>query len=433
MSATDRPNILFIICHDVGQHIGCYGAGLDTPRLDELASDGVRFSTYACTAAQCSPSRGSIMTGRYPHNNGLVGLAHIGWELNDDEITLPMYLNDEGYDTYLFGGQHESADPKRVGYQHIWGESGSALGIAPEAAQFLRERGEADSEQPFFACVGIGEPHRPYQREGYNADDPNDVTLLPWLPDRPGIREDIAGLNGLMYAVDESVGMMSDALAESGLDRNTLVAFTTDHGLAMPRAKGMCYDPSIMTALLMRLPGRFDGGRTQDELLSNVDMVPTLLEFVGAEPSERVEGRSFLGLLEGTDYTPREDIYMEMTWHDKYNPMRGIRTTRHKYVRSFGDRPLVYLPSDIYRGPAGEEMRDEYYATSRPEEELYDLESDPLEYSNLASDPEHEDTLLALRDRVQSWLDETGDPLLEGDWPPTDKQRERLETDTTPN
>ncbi|MFQ5809216.1 MAG: sulfatase, partial [Armatimonadota bacterium] len=126
-------------------------------------------------------------------------------------------------------------------------------------------------------------------------------------------------------------------------------------------------------------------------------------------------------------------VFVEMTWHDKYNPMRGIRTTRHKYVRNFGDRPLVYLPSDIYRGRAGEEMRDEYYATSRPEEELYDLEEDPLEYSNLAGDPEHEGVLGTLRDRVQEWMEETDDPLLEGDWPPTEKQRERLETDTTPN
>ncbi|MGD8237763.1 MAG: sulfatase [Armatimonadota bacterium] len=433
MSASHRPNILFIICHDVGQHLGCYGAGLATPKLDELAADGVRFTKYACTAAQCSPSRGSIMTGRYPHNNGLVGLAHIGWELHDDEVTIPMHLNDDGYDTYLFGGQHESAEPERLGYQNIRGESGNALGIAPRVAEFLRERGEAGAEQPFFACVGIAEPHRPYQREGYNADDPAHVTLLPWLPDRPGIREDIAGLNGLMYAVDEAVGIMTDALTHSGLEESTLVVFTTDHGLAMPRAKGMCYDPGIMTALIMRLPGRFDGGRTHDDLLGNVDMLPTLLDLVGTPASERVEGRSFLGLLDGADYAPREDVFVEMTWHDKYNPMRGIRTTRHKYVRNFGDRPLVYLPSDIYRGRAGEEMRDEYYATSRPEEELYDLASDPLEYNNLAGDTEHDEVLGTLRDRVQQWMQETGDPLVQGDWPPTEKQRQRLETDTTPN
>ncbi len=432
-SANARPNILFIICHDVGQHVGCYGAGLNTPRIDELAADGVKFTKYACTAAQCSPSRGSIMTGRYPHINGLVGLAHIGWEFNDDEVTLPMYLNDAGYGTYLFGGQHESADPKRVGYHNIWGESGNALGVAPRVAEFLRETAAAGTQQPFFACVGIGEPHRPYQRKGYKADDPAEVTLLPWLPDRPGIREDIAGLNGLMYAVDEAVGIMSDALAETNLDRDTLVVFTTDHGLAMPRAKGMCYDPGIMTALIMRMPGRFEGGRMHDELLSNIDMLPTLLEFAGAEDPTNIDGRSFLGLLDAIDYAPREDIFVEMTWHDKYNPMRGIRTSRYKYVKNFGERPLVYLPSDIYRGRAGEEMRDEYYATTRPEEELYDLKADPLERRNLADHPEQQQRLSALRDRVQRWMEETNDRLLEGDWPPTDKQRERLETDTTPN
>ena len=433
MPAPQRPNIVQIICHDIGQHVGCLGAGLDTPHIDELAADGVLFDTYCCSAAQCSPSRGSIMTGRYPHCNGLVGLAHIGWEFHDDERCLPHYLNDCGYQTHLFGGQHESADSRRVGYQQIHESGGRAAQVAPAVADFLQGYAAGDDQPPFYLNAGIAEPHRPYEAEGYNGDDPAEVTLLPWLPDRPGIRADIADLNGLMYAVDDAVGVMRQALADTGLERDTLLIFTTDHGLAMPRAKGTCYDPGLKTVLTMRLPGRFEGGRRESALLTNCDFLPTILDFAGAPPAERAEGRSFLGLLDGAAYEPRQSIFSEMTWHDKYNPMRSIRTNRFKYIRNFGERPLVYLPLDVWRGRAGQDVRDEYYATRRPEEQLYDLDADPLEQDDLANDPAHADTLADLRDQVQRWMEDTNDRLLEGDWPPTEKQIERINAWDEPN
>lgn len=431
----DKPNIVMIICHDLGQHCGCYGAGLQTPNIDALAADGVMFTNYHCTAAQCSPSRGSIMTGRYPHNNGLVGLAHLGWELNEGEKTLPMYLREAGYSTHLFGIQHEtSKDPTvRLGYDVVESRTTRARQVAGELAEWLGERAKAGGDQPFFVSMGTAEPHRPYKREGYTGDDPAKVTLLPWLPDRPGIREDIADLNGLVYALDEAVGVVRQALEETGLAENTLFIFTTDHGLAMPRAKGTCYDPGTKTALIMYLPGRWEGGKVHDELLTNCDLLPTIMDLVGGPQPEGIDGRSFIGLLDGAEYTPRQDIFLEMTWHDKYNPMRAIRTNRYKYIRNFGRRPLVYLPLDVWNGLAGEEMRDEYYGTQRPEEELYDLHADPLEMNNLAGSPEHAAVLEELRERVQRWMEETHDRLLEGDWPPTPEQEQRLRERPEPN
>jgi arylsulfatase A-like enzyme len=426
LSDTTRPNILQVICHDVGQHVGCLGAGLSTPAIDGLAAGGVLFETYCCSAAQCSPSRGSIMTGLYPHNNGLIGLAHIGWEFNEDVRCLPHHLNHFGYQTHLFGGQHESARSERVGYQEIHPCGHKAHQVAPAVAEFLRGYAASGDKRPFYLNAGIAEPHRPYHQEGYRSDDPAAVTLLPWLPDRPGIRQDIADLNGLMYAVDDAVGTIRSALADCGLGRDTLLIFTTDHGLAMPRAKGMCYDPGLKTALIMRLPGRFEGGRRIGDLLTNCDFMPTLLEFVGAPPAEGIDGRSFLGLLDGTAYEPRESVFAEMTWHDKYNPMRAIRTERYKYIRNFGRRPLVYLPLDTYQGLSGQEMRGEYYGSFRPEEELYDLQADPLETNNLADDSAHADTLTDLRSRVQTWMEETDDLLLRGDVPPTPQQAQRI-------
>jgi len=160
--------------------------------------------------------------------------------------------------------------------------------------------------------------------------------------------------------------------------------------------------------------------------LTNCDFLPTLLEFVGAPRAEGIDGRSFLALLDGGEYEPRESIFAEMTWHDKYNPMRAIRTERWKYVRNFGERPLVYLPLDTYQGLAGREMRGAYYGSLRPEEELYDLQADPLEMSNLAGDPAHAGTLAELRGRVEAWMEETDDVLLHGDVPPTPEQALRI-------
>ena len=421
-----KPNILQVICHDLGQHVGCLGAGVSTPSLDALAAEGVLFDDYHCSAAQCSPSRGSIMTGLYPHNNGLIGLAHIGWELHDHVRCLPHYLNDYGYETHLIGGQHESASSERVGYQHIHGAGGNAAQVASSVVGFLRDKADSGGEAPFYLNAGIGEPHRPYQREGYDSDDPAEVKLLPWLPDRPGIRQDIADLNGLVKSVDAAVGAIRDGLGETGLDRDTLLIFTTDHGLAMPRAKGTCYDAGLKTVLMAHLPGRIEGGRRESALLTNCDFTPTVLDTVGALAPEGLDGRSFRGLLEGSAYESRESIFAEMTWHDKYNPMRAVKTERYKYIRNFGERPLVYLPLDIYRGLAGQDVRDEYYGSPRPEEELYDLEVDPGETRNLVGEPEHAATLGDLRRRVQRWMEETDDALLQGDIPPTPQQEERI-------
>jgi len=424
---SERPNILMVISHDQGRRLGCYGAPVRTPNLDKAAADGVVFTNYFCTAAQCSPSRGSIITGRFPHNNGLMGLAHIGWEFNPGEKTLPMYLNEAGYITHLFGLQHESADLARLGYQHLHLHegSGAARAAAQDVMAFLHQAATEQS-QPFFAMVGTVEPHRPYQRPGYPADDPAQVQPLAYLPDKPGVREDIAGLNGLIAVVDEAVGEILAALEQTGLAENTLFMFTTDHGIAMPRAKGTCYDPGIETALITRWPARFPRGVRRDQLLVNTDLLPTLLELVGCEIPGNLDGRSFLPLIAGAPYMPRDHIFIEMTWHDKYNPMRGIRTHTHKYIRNFGDRPLVFLPLDIYLGRAGEETRDEFYSCSRPEEELYDLRNDPLEQRNLASDPAYRPVLEDLRRRVQEWMESTRDPLLAGPVAPPPKQRERL-------
>jgi len=417
----DRPNIIQIIAHDLGTHLGCYGAGLDTPHIDRLAAEGVMFTNHHCTAAQCSPARGSISTGLYPHNNGLVGLTW-GWEIDPEIVCMPERLRRAGYQTHLFGVQHETdGDISRLGYESRESGDTRALHVADDLAQWLHARASSPEEQPFFVSMGTSEPHRPYYRDGYPADDPDDVALLPYLPDRPGIRHDIAGLNGLVYTYDEAVGVVREALEDSGLAENTLLIVTCDHGIAMPRAKGTCYDPGTRTTLVMRLPDRWDDGTGCEELLSDCDMMPTLMEFIGEPIEDPVDGRSFLGLLDGGDYEPREQIFTEMTYHGMYNPMRCIRTKTHSYIRNLAELPLVYMPVDIWENPAGQEMADEYYSQPRPREELYDLQADPWEQENLAGDPAHEELLCDLAGRVDEWMEASEDPLLTGRYPASEK------------
>jgi len=415
MTATARPNIVVVITHDTGTHLGCYGAGVATPRLDALAAEGVQFQQAHCTAPQCSPSRASLMTGRYPHANGMMGLAHRGWELRPDIRGLPQYLADGGYATYLFGFQHEAyGHPERLGYQHIDTSSIKASVVAEKVRACIA----GEPAAPFFIMAGFDETHRPFDRTGYAFDPPDAVTVPPWLPDIPPVREEIGQLNGMVKAVDEAVGAIRAAIARHPQADNTLFIYTTDHGIAMPRAKGTLYEPGTRTALLMHWPTGFAGERRIDDLLSNVDILPTLLDAAGLPIPTGLHGRTFLPLLRGEPYRPRDHIFTEMTWHDRYNPVRGVRTARATYIHSFIEpAPLVYMPSDILNSPSGQALAPTYYGSIRPPEELYDRTNDPLEQTNLAADPAHADELARLRGLVDAWMQSTDDPLLHGPVP----------------
>lgn len=429
-----RPNVLLLHAHDLGRYLGCYGADAETPAVDALAEGGVRFDEYVCTAPQCSPSRGSMVTGEYPHNNGLLGLEHLGWELDDDAETLPDLLGRAGYSTHLFGVQHEAADPDRLGYDESWTEDERAREVTGAVEGFLDD----PPGGPFFASVGFFEPHRLGRTNGfrfddprYDAPDPDAVDPPPYLPDERAVKEELAAFRGMVRAVDDAVDRVLDAVAAAGLREETLVLFTTDHGPAFPRAKGTLYEAGVGTALVASHPA-LPSGAVRDDLLSNVDLLPTLLDLVGGEVPGDVDGRSFAPLLRGGDaaerYEERDRAFLEMTFHDKYNPMRGVRTPRYKYVRNVGDLPLVYLPMDVLHSPSGRALYERYYTEGRPEEELYDLEADPLEEENLIDDPDHADVAERLRTAVDEWMARSDDPLLDGDVPVPSEHVERMKT-----
>jgi arylsulfatase A-like enzyme len=205
-------------------------------------------------------------------------------------------------------------------------------------------------------------------------------------------------------------------LKELKLEENTLVIFTTDHGVALPRAKGSLYDPGVQVALLLRYPGRqgWHGGVVPQPLVSNMDLLPSIMELIGVERPVNLHGQSFLPLLDGGAYEPRTEIFFEITYHDYYDPRRSIRTATHKLIANFTTAPAFMDPSQCWR-PRSDTIVPENHATAyHPHLELYDLTADPNEQADLAGKPEHALLQKDLACRLLQHMAQTHDPILQG-------------------
>ena len=413
---TTRPNILFITCHDLGRHISPYGQrNVVTPALGRLAAQGVLFEKAFCTAPQCSPSRAALHTGRHAHAVGVLGLTHgdFGWDLSEGEKHLATHLRDVGYETALFGVQHVTKRPERLGYDTIFPTlRADRMGAA--AREYLTSR---NPEKPFYLEVGFFEPHRPYDWQGTKPDTSQGVTLPSYLPDIPEAEADVAALQGAVRMLDTGVEILLDSLNDLGVAENTWVVFTTDHGLAVPRAKCTLYDPGLETALLMRWPGGVAGGKRCKELVSHVDMVPTMLELLNLPLPSNLHGRSYARLLRGEAFTPRDALYAEKTFHEIYDPMRAVRTLTHKLIVNFETGVKLDVPGDVQRGPLYRATLPSILQSERPRVELYDLEQDPNEGNNLAGREEVGGLEHTLTKKLAAWMRETNDPLLQGPVP----------------
>ncbi|MCZ4653945.1 sulfatase [Gordonia amicalis] len=416
-----RENVILIHWHDLGRHLTCYGAdGVESPSLDQLAADGIRFADAHSTAPLCSPARGSLFTGRYPHSNGLVGLAHHGFEYRADVRTLPSLLADAGYRSALFGMQHESADPQRLGFDSV-DVSDSRCDYVVEQSQHWLRRRHADEDRPFFLTAGFFETHRPYPADEYKPSDTGGIAVPGFLPDTDDVRDDLAGLHGSITKADAAVGRLLDTVAELGLDSTTWIVFITDHGLAFPRAKSTLYAEGTGVALIMRPPTeRQIEPQVYDDLFSGVDLTPTLLDLLGVEIPEDVDGDSHAAALtESPVEMPRRDpaaavrteVFTEKTYHDAFDPIRAVRTKEYSYIENFAARPALLLPLDIADSLSARSLDSEAIQQDRPRIELYDLRSDPYERNNVADDPSYAGLRATLSATLSAWRAETGDDL----------------------
>lgn len=410
-------NVLIVHWHDLGRQLGVYGhPDVSSPRLDQLAGESILFTRAHATAPLCTPSRGSLFTGRYPQSNGLVGLAHHGWEYRAGVRTLPQILSESGWYSALFGMQHETSYPKRLGFDEFDVSNSYCDYVVERVEEWLRDDDGQRGQQPFLVTAGFFETHRPYPHDRYQPAEPTAVDLPAYLPDTPEVRGDLADFYGAIATADAAVGRLLDTLIETGLDSSTWLVFFTDHGPAFPRAKSTLYEAGTGIAMLIRPPtGRDVPVRVYDELFSGVDLVPTLLELLGLEVPADVEGLSHAHALlaPGSAADPvREQVYTMKTYHDSFDPIRAIRTKEYSYIENYVPRPLLDLPWDIEESPSGLAIAP-FVTSPRPERELYDLRSDPSETTNLLADGNSAMDAVAadLAVRLNDWRQRTGDVI----------------------
>jgi arylsulfatase A-like enzyme len=400
-----RANVLIVHWHDLGRYLGAYGhADVSSPRLDQLAAEGILFTRAHATAPLCSPSRGSLFTGRYPQSNGLVGLAHHGWEYRAGVRTLPHRLAESGWHTALFGMQHETSYPAQLGFDEFDVSNSYCEYVVEHATKWLANA----PHQPFLLTAGFFETHRPYPRERYEPSDPAAVAVPDYLPDTDDVRQDLADFYGSIAVADAAVGELLDTLAATGLDRTTWVVFTTDHGSALPRAKSTLYDAGTGIAMIVRPPLDAEvAPQVYDDLFSGVDLVPTLLELLGVDIPADIDGMSHARNLltsEFEDGPVRSVVYTTKTYHDSFDPIRAIRTKEFSYIENYAPRPLIDLPWDIADTAPGKAVAALVHG-QRPARELYDLLEDPTESHNLLG-PDVTDKAEAIANDLALLLDD---------------------------
>lgn len=409
-------NIIYMHSHDTGRYIEPYGHAVPTPNVMAFAREGVLFRHAYCAGPTCSPSRSALLTGMVPHSNGMIGLAHRGFSLNNYDQHVVRQLNGLGYETVLCGVQHEAADASSIGYHHILAKSAGSdkddLHNAALAAEYIQA---SSKKQPFFLSFGMFNTHRDFPELDGTINPDYVIPPFP-LADTAENRKDTAAYMMSARTMDACVGIVLEAVRSSGLEDDTLIIYTTDHGPAFPRMKCNLYDTGIGVSLIMKHPS-FSNGRAVDGLVSHIDLLPTIYDMIGIEAPEQIQGVSLLQLLQNKTDSVRSEVFAEVTYHAAYEPMRCIRTDRYKYIRRFGDR---FRPTLANIDDGGSKtfmlqhgLQDEAYS----EEMLFDLALDPVERVNLANDEKYSHVYETMSLRLREWMEETGDPLLNGPVP----------------
>ena len=440
-SPAPRPNILFLVPEDMGLQLGCYGDPCArTPNIDLLASEGVRFTQATVPYSVCSPSRACALTGLYPHQNGHIGLATHCFELyRPDTPNIVTHLQSGGYRAGIVGKLHvnpESAFP--FDYAAIPDANFNRSTPMSEYISSAREFWGQSDEQPWYLTVNFPDAHLPFvrQADGSPADPHNadQVALPDWVGhESPRLLEETANYYNCISRLDEGIGDLLAALKADGHDENTLIVFMCDHGPQFPRGKGTVYQGGLRVPLIIRGPGVKAPGSVCDELVSNVDQLPTALQAAGLPIPEELPGRPLQPLLGGeaqddwggyqfamtTGSFPNncfiQESYRLGPWKLIWSPPQGtINPIASSYLDS---NHFVTVPTrftDEERAALSPEIEALYqHWENPPEYSLYNLEDDPREWHDLAADPQHAETLQRLKDAFHQFQKETRDPFLD--------------------
>ena len=428
----ERPNIVFIIGDDVGCYdLGCYGNDkIITPNIDALSAKGLKFDNAFLTTSSCSPSRVSIITGRYPHNTGACELHS---PLPDGQVLFPEILRKHGYYTAQAGKWHfgstpviqDEKDTVKLGpavrafdrisaIKEMNGDGGENMWIP-----FLKER---PKDKPFFMWFAAYDSHRPWGADDFEVQNRAENVWVPeFLYDGKATRKDLASYYNEISRLDFFVGEVEKELKRQGIADNTIIIFTSDNGRPFPRSKTRVYDSGMKTPLIIKWPAKIKPAQKTEALVSIIDLAPTLLQVAGITPGKTFQGRSFVKLFNNPEQDFRNYTFSEHNWHDYEAYERQVHTKQWLYLINKRPQFDARGPADAVVSPSMHELYDAYkkgdlkpeqkdiFMKPRPEEELFDCKKDPFQFHNLAEDPNYNNVKTKLADVLAEWQAETGD------------------------
>ncbi len=433
----DKLNILLFTADDLGcDSLGCFGSNAPdiSPNLDAFAAEGMRFSHGHVNVAICMPSRNVLNTGRYSYNNGGMGFFHAF----EDTPTIIETLSDAGYMTGLLGKVNHSTPKDSITWDFSRDQEDLGFGRSPQKyGAYCKEFFEncKSAGNPFYFMVNSHDPHRPF----YNPDEgpnggaevpsrlysPDEIEVPGFLPDLPLIRKELSWYYNSVRRLDDTFGAVMNALEEAGLRDNTLVAFLSDNGMAVPFAKCNAYLASTRTPWLVRWPGVAKEGATCSELMSGIDFLPTALNAIGMPALDGVDGQSFVPLLRGEKQEGREHVFTQIDSKagGAATPMRCVQDHQFGYIfnmwvrddyryRNNNEGLTMHAMEEAAPGNPDIAERVRMFRYRVPEE-LYDLEHDPNCLKNLIDDPEYSAKADEMRAILQAQMQETNDPVLE--------------------
>lgn len=432
--AADQPNVILFIADDVSWNdYGCYGnEAARTPNIDQLAKSGLRFTEAYLTASSCSPSRSSIVTGRYPHNNGRAAELHLA--IDGNLPWFPTLLREAGYYTAIVGKHHMKSSPggkhsKDKPFDLV--DGGNVPGNRGGHANWVKTVQERPKDKPFFFWFAAYDAHRGWDGDkDWDADKygpmhrPEDMIVPPFLSDDPGTRDDLASYYNEVTRFDYYIGEVVAALKQEEQLDNTLLFVLADNGRPFPRAKTRLHDSGMKTALVAHWPaGSGRSGVTSDSLVSAIDLAPTILEVAGVKRPETMQGVSIKPILANPAARVRNYAFAEHNWHDYEAHGRSIRGDGFLYlrnnrpyqpwqgpadsVRSISHQQLIALRNGKKLSPAQADV----FLAPRPAEELYQYRKDTHQLTNLAGDPKYADVKQQLSKLLDLWVEETGDSV----------------------
>ena len=401
-----RPNIVWIMLEDWGLDLGCYGTkGIETPVTDQLASEGIRYTNAFCTSPVCSTSRSAMITGF--HQNYIGAEQHRTAKEDKKPLPygikpMPLLLKEAGYHTSLMIYNKTDAN------------------FSDDLGFMGKDWKEREKGQPFFAQITLGGTHRQWNRDPKNPIDPAKVELPPYYVDTPFARRDWA--NGLeqMQICDREIGDILKRLEKEGLSENTLVFLIGDNGRCHIRGKQFLYDPGLQVPLIIKWPGKVAPNQVNEDMVQTIDITATILAVAGAKPKHPLQGKN---LFEEASKN-REYIFAARDrMGGTHDAMRTIRSKKYKLIHNLMPERawLQYsgYKEDMYPMLAemnvmfmeGKLNKDQakFFAPNKPEFELYDIEKDPYELNNLASDLHYGDIKDKLLAELYNWREQIND------------------------